>query len=229
MRAVNLLPRDEQRARLEGARTPLLLAAAGVAAVTAGAVMLALSASGTADDRRAELAAVEAAIARLPKAQKSVLTQGVLLQERTDRTAALSAALSTRVSFDRVLREISYVLPEDTWLTGFEATGPATFAPATTSTPGTPTPPVSSALEGVTIEGATYSHESVARVLSRLSAIPSLENVRLAATARVEPQAPEVQLGEGQASKPKATKKKKKGKAVVTFTVSATLRTGASS
>jgi Tfp pilus assembly protein PilN len=227
MRAVNLLPREEQHVRLEGVRTPLLLAAGGIAAVTAGAVVLAFSASGTVDDRLAELAAIRAEIEDLPTAPKSVLTQGALLQERTDRTAALAAALSTRVSFDRMLREISYVLPEDAWLTRLEATGPAIDAPVTPGTPTTSRPPASSsALEGVTIEGATYTHASVSRVLSRLSAIPSLENVWLTATARVEPQAPATQTGGGQASTPAATRK---GKTVVTFTVSATLRSGASS
>jgi Tfp pilus assembly protein PilN len=223
MRAVNLLPRDEQHARLEGVRTPLLLAAGGVAAATAGAVMLAFSASGTADDHRAELAAVEAAIARLPKAPRPAVTQSVLLQERTDRIAALSAALSTRVSFDRLLREISYVLPEDAWLTGLKAVSPQSFAPATPSPGGTP-PPVLTTLEGVTIEGATYSHNSVARLLSRLSAVPSLENVRLTATARVELQTTESQEPGGQAAA-----QTKPGKPVVTFTIAATLRTGAPS
>jgi hypothetical protein len=72
----------------------------------------------------------------------------------------------------------------------------------------------------VTIQGATYSHQSVARVLARLSVIPSLESIRLTASARVEPQADET---EG------AKKTKRKGKPVVTFTVAATLRTGSPS
>jgi len=72
----------------------------------------------------------------------------------------------------------------------------------------------------VTIQGATYSHESVARVLARLSVIPSLENIRLTASARVEPQA-DATAG--------AKKTRKKQRTVVTFSVAATLRTGSSS
>ena len=68
MRAVNLLPREEQHVRLEGVRTPLLLTAGGIAAVTAGAVVLAFSASGTVDDRRAELAAIRAEIEEIGRA-----------------------------------------------------------------------------------------------------------------------------------------------------------------
>ena len=219
MRAVNLLPRDAERTRSGGSRTPLLIAAGGAAAVTAAAVMLSLSASGTAGDRRGELESIEAAIALVPTAPRPAVTQGALVQERTDRVAALAAALSTRIPFDRLLRELSYVLPEDAWLTGITASAPANSAPAGT-TPGATPPASSTGTQGVTIQGATYSHESVARVLARLSVIPSLENVRLTASARVEPQLDETKG---------ATKKAKRQKTVVTFTISATLRTGSSS
>jgi len=220
MRAVNLLPRGEQRTRLQGKRTPLLVVVGGVAAATAGAAMLAFTASGAADDRRAELAEVEASIARLPKVHEPAVSQSALTQERSDRIAALSAALSTRISFDRLLREISLVLPEDTWLTGLQAASPASLAPAPARSGSAPPPASSSALEGVTIQGATYSHASVARLLSRLSVVPSLENVRLTASARVEPQAIETQGPDGQPVTPR-----KKGRTVVTFTITASLRT----
>lgn len=219
MRAVNLLPRDAERTRTEGARTSLLIAAGGVAAVTAVAVVLSLSASGTADERRAQLAATETAIAVLPTTARPAVTQGALVQERSDRVAALAAALSTRIPFDRLLRELSYVLPEDTWLTGITASAPASSAPVGAA-PGTAPPVSSSGTESVTIQGVTYSHESVARVLARLSVIPSLESVRLTASARVEPQSNEA---EG------SSKKAKNARSVVTFTVTAALRTGSHS
>lgn len=225
MRAVNLLPRDEQRTRLEGKRTPLLVAAGGISAVTAAAVVLGFSASGAADDRRAELQSVEAAIARLPRAPKAVVSQGALTRERSDRIAALSAALSTRISFDRLLRQIALVLPEDAWLTGLTATSAASPAPTTGNSGGSiPPPPASTAPEAVTIQGATYSHASVVRVLSRLSVVPTLENVRLTASALVEQQASESQTPGEQPAAPKKT-----GKKVVSFTITASLRTGASS
>ena len=217
MRAVNLLPRTAERARTEGARTPLLIAAGGAAAVTAAAVVLSLSASGAAGDRRVELAAVEEAIALVPSAGRPAVSQAVLVQERADRVAALAAALSTRIPFDRLLRELSLVLPEDAWLTGITASAPVSAAP-TGASPGTPRA-TATTTQGVTIQGATYSHQSVARVLGRLSVIPSLENVRLSASARVEPAA--------DASASKTGKKKQK--TYVTFTVSATLHTGSPS
>jgi Tfp pilus assembly protein PilN len=220
MRAVNLLPRDAERTGSESARTTLLVAAGAVAAVTAAAVVMSVSASGTAGDHRAELAAVEEAIALVPNAGRPAVSQVALVQERTDRVAALAAALSTRISFDRLLRELSLVLPEDTWLTGITASAPASAAPAGAPPGGTP-PAAATTTQGVTIQGATYSHESVARVLARLSVIPSLESIRLTASARVEPQADET-------AGARKTRTKKQ-RTVVTFSVAATLRTGSSS
>ena len=218
MRAVNLLPRDVERTPGDRSRLLVLLLAGGAAAVTAGVAVGLLSASGTAGDRRAELAAVEDAIALVPDSELPAVTQANLVQERTDRVAALAAALSTRTPFDRLLRELSFVLPEDAWLTGITAAAPASAAP-TGAAPGGASPASSTTTQGVTIQGATYSHRSVARVLARFSVIPSLENIRLTASARVEPQADAIE----------GAKTKKKQKAVVTFTVSATIRTGSSS
>jgi Tfp pilus assembly protein PilN len=217
VRAVNLLPRDEQRERLQGARPSLLLAGGGVIVATALAMFLASSAAGDASDSRTELQAVETEIANLPKVEDAIVTHGTIVRERSDRVAALSAALSTRVPFDRVLREISFVLPGDAWLTQLDAIAPASVVPAAA---GAAPPPPSTTPAGVTIEGATYSHDSVARVLARLSVVPSLENVRLTSSARVEPQKASPS-GNG-ASEPKGSRTP-----FVTFIVSASLRTGA--
>jgi Tfp pilus assembly protein PilN len=218
MRAVNLLPRDEQRERLQSARTSLFVAGGGVIVATALAMFLASSAGRDASDSRAELQAVETEIANLPKVADAVVTHGTIVRERSDRVAALSAALSTRVPFDRLLREISFVLPGDAWLTQLDATAPVSSVPAAAGA--APPPPTSTAPAGVSIEGATYSHDSVARVLARLSVVPSLENVRLTSSARVEPQR-ESPSGEG------AAESQGPGKPFVTFIVTASLRTGA--
>lgn len=211
MRAVNLLPRDIQQTRTGGGRTSLLVAAGGIAAVTAASVVMLLSASGSIDDQRARLHSVETAIARIPAKESPAVAPGVLAQERTERTAAFSAALATRVPMDRLLSQIAHVLPEDAWLTGFSAAAPESAAPAATAT-GSQGATSSAAAPGVSIVGATYSHSSVARVLSRLAAIPTLDDVRLAASARVVVGSPE-----GKAKKP-----------VVTFVINANLRIGGS-
>ena len=223
MRAVNLLPRDEQKARIEGKQLPVFVACGGIALVTILFVLLGLSASGAADDKRAELLAAQIAVAKLPQATGAGLSTGLISQERTDRVTALSAALSTQVSFDRLMRQVSRVLPEEVWLTKFTAATPASLtgtpstpaAPAasTSSTSSSTTPaatPVTVVPDTVTIEGTTYTQEGVAHFLSRLAVVPTLTNVRLTSTTLVDPTT-------------------KKGKRLVNFVVTGALRTGSAS
>lgn len=214
MRAVNLLPREVQQTRTDGGRTPLLVAAGGAAAVTAAGLVLFLSASGAVSDQKERLEAVEVAITQVPKAHKPVVAPGAIARERTDRATALSAALGSRAPVDRMLRELAYVLPEDAWLVGLSASA----TPAAAGVTGTPAPAGGvTSTPGVTIDGATYSHSSVARVLARLSALPTLRDVRLASTARAVIE-----------TSPATKKRKARTATVVTFSVTANLVSGGS-
>jgi Tfp pilus assembly protein PilN len=222
MRAVNLLPQDlERQGGDSDGRIPLLVAAGGIVAVTAFAAVLFVSASGSVSDQRSQLDSVKAELARVPSSAEPAVAPGTIAQERSNRVAALTAALATRVPLDRLLRELAYVLPEDAWLTGLsaaapEANGTAGYSPGTSA-------PAPTGTQGVTIQGATYSNRSVARVLARLAAIPSLDSVRLAATARVEPTAATSDV------KSAKSKAKKKQRPIVRFTIAANLRTGSGS
>lgn len=208
MRAVNLLPRDVQQTRADGGRTPLFVAAGGLAAVTAASVVMFLGASGAVADQSAQLDSVERAIAEIPAPPRPAVAPGVIAQERAERTSALSAALATRVPVDRLLGQLAYVLPDDAWLTALSATVPAG---------GLAVPPATSAAtQGVSIVGATRSHASVARVLSRLAAVPTLDDVRLTGSARVV-----LEQATGRSTKPVK-------KTVYTFTIGANLRLGGS-
>ena len=217
MRAVNLLPRDVERTRSGSGRAPVFVLAGGLAAVTLATAVLVLSTSGTVSDHRADLDLVESEIAAATKSEQPAVAQNVVVQERADRVAALAAGLSTRVPMDQLLRQLAYVLPEDAWLTGLSATSPEEEAPAGSSPGGGSPGQHAAATPGVTIQGVTYSHESVARVLSRLAVLPSLDDVRLTASARVQPQGAKLQPGAVARKKPKS---------VVTFTITASFSRG---
>jgi len=87
--------------------------------------------------------------------------------EQAPRLQAVSAALSQRIAWDRVLREFSMVLPNDVWILSLQMTAPAGAAAAT----------------GFTITGSTYSYDSVARMLSRMYLVPDLTGVTLASVS----------------------------------------------
>jgi Tfp pilus assembly protein PilN len=110
-----------------------------------------------------------------------------LALQRDQRIAALSAALQTRLAWDRILREISAVLPGDVWLSTFSAEG-ATPKPAPAATTGTTpppaTPPPAPTAGPLRLAGYTYSQEGVARLLTRLAVVPALQDVELVSSTR---------------------------------------------
>jgi Tfp pilus assembly protein PilN len=222
MRAVNLLPRDSDVVQ-SGSRTKLVLGAVGgVAAVTVLAGVLGMSASGQVDEHRASLELTEAAIARIPVRDRQPVAPD-MSAERNNRISALQSALSTRTSVDKVMTQLSYVVPGDVWLSGLTVTIPSDAAP--TTPPAGQAPATTATAATVSVKGATYSQSSIARFLARLGALSSLENVRLTESSRVEPQSDSTEAQSGKAN----TKPKKKQKVVVTFTVTADLRQGLTS
>jgi len=143
--------------------------------------------------------------------------------ERSSRIAALQSALSTRTPVDRVMAQLSYVVPEDVWLSGLTMTIPSDVA-STPSAPGQ-APGASSTGATVVLTGATYSQAAIARFLARLSTLSALDNVRLTESNRVDPQANPAVSPADAGKTPTATKQK----VVVTFTVTADLHQGATS
>jgi Tfp pilus assembly protein PilN len=184
MRAVNLLPKDS--ARRAGPPVPTAVAATvigGVVLVSLMISVLLLSAHGKVKSRQLELAQKQAELAAIPvPAQSRLQQQDALVADKSARVAALNAALAKRIAWDRVLREFALVLPDDVWLLSLSATAPssATATPATSTSPtsSSSTPALGGQL-GFSIEGYTYSHDAVARLLTRLTIVPDLQQVQL--------------------------------------------------
>jgi Tfp pilus assembly protein PilN len=192
MRAVNLLPKYEKRRVGPSIPTPVAITVlAGLTLVTALLGLLFVSAHGTVKSRGLELAQKQAELAAIPvPAQSQVQQQDALVADKTARVTALNSALSRRIAWDRVLREFALVLPDDVWLLSMSAQAPtsavatATTSPSTSST--SSSAPALGGQLGFNIEGYTYSHDAVARLLTRLSVIPDLEQVQLVTSERTQ-------------------------------------------
>jgi len=186
MRAVNLLPKDvQQQARAERRPRPLVLLAPVVA--LAPLLVLALvfmNAHSDVSSRRAELSGLEASLARLPAPAPNAAASNTLLHDQlSSRAAAVASVLGKRVAWDSVLGDLSRALPRDVWLTTLDAKAPAPLGAAAVA-PVAPIP--GAAPTGLTMSGYTYSQASVARLLSRLATIPSLDDVQLQQSASQE-------------------------------------------
>lgn len=173
MRAVNLLPRDGERRTSTGHEQIAIMAGSGGAAlVLAVLAMMFLSAKNSVTAATSRLDDAKLALKVLPPPPPGpTAAQTQLASVQKPRLDALSAALTNRVAWDRVLSEISQVLPTDVWLTGLSATAPP---------PGGADP--NAAPTGLTLSGKTYSQAAVARLLSRLELVPDLAQVQLQAS-----------------------------------------------
>lgn len=133
--------------------------------------------SGKVANEQQKLDALEAKVHALPPAPAGPsAAQTELAGEHSARVTALSSALANRVAWDRVFREFSLVLPNDVWLTTLTAHAPV--SPSTAAL-GAPAPSAGTAPTQFVISGNTYSHDGVARLMSRLQVIPDLQNVTL--------------------------------------------------
>lgn len=175
MRAFNLLPRDEVRAVKEGASSPLpqvLVALAGVLVFAALAALYLMAGTdvtakkGQVEDLRAELAAYQATAQKPSLEDKSA----ALAAEEVGRTNALASALGKRLAWDRLLREIALVIPDEVSVSQIQGSSPA--AATTASADGL-------AVTNLTIIGTTADQASVAEFMARLSVIRQLVAVQL--------------------------------------------------
>ncbi len=174
MRAVNLLPRDQGQRAIKKESLPVLVGACSGVLVAAvlGAMFMIGSGKVAAQQRKLDdLNRVYQALPPPPAGPSAAQQQ--LAGEQSARVSALSSALTSRVAWDRVFREFSLVLPDDVWLTSLTAKSPVSPATNVSSSPGTGAP------SQFVIQGRTYSHDGVARLLSRLQVVPDLTNVQL--------------------------------------------------
>jgi hypothetical protein len=191
MRAVNLLPRDLQNAKSIRHEDPAVVVGSALAVI----VMIALGAAFFVAHNNANAQQNRLSAARLELAQLSVkkkptpkpttpsvpITPIVPPPSVTGQEAswlsAVTTNLSQRIAWDRVLREVSLVIPDDVTLAQLTMTAPTAASEAAAATPGgTPSP-------GFVIQGTAFSYDSVARLLSRLALVPDLSDVTLTNTS----------------------------------------------
>ncbi len=189
MRAVNLLPADaSQRKSLRKEDPAVVVGSALGAAVLVALVAGFLNVHSKVNADQKQLTAVRIQLAKLSEHKRAAPTtpsgqvkvQPIIpvpevVSEQQPRLAALASAMSTRIAWDRILREFSLVLPSDVTLSSMSLTAPASGA-----TPGVAT---GGSAQGLRIDGTTYSYDAVARLLSRLMLVPDLANVTLASSS----------------------------------------------
>jgi Tfp pilus assembly protein PilN len=177
MKPVNLIP-QERRRLTESARSGsayVLLGVLGALLVMAVAYVLSSNSVNERTTRAAE-ARQEA---------DALKAQARGLEDFTDftsiaktRLASVEAVAATRFDWERFMRELSLVMPEDSWLTTTEAsvigatdeTASTSATTTSTATPGVPT---------AKLVGCTHHQEDVARMMVRLRQMYRVTDVAL--------------------------------------------------
>lgn len=188
MRAFNLMPGEETREKKGGrAGVPQIAVALLGVLVFAGLAGGYLFTSAGVTSKQSELDDLRAQLAELEvpaeKPGEAPVDAEAVLEGRA-RTTALATALASRIAWDRVLREVSLVVPDDVWLTQLTASTPnaapggaAAVAPAIAA---------GSSPNSLTATGYATTQESVAVLLARLESIPELTSVQLLSSVRVD-------------------------------------------
>jgi Tfp pilus assembly protein PilN len=184
MRAVNLLPKDSSQRKSFTREDPAVAIGSALGAVVLIALLggfMNVHSKVNSEQKKLDAARAEYAQLSLEKVAhqpvKSVKTTPIIpvpaiTADEQPRLTAVSTALGTRIAWDRILREFSLVLPTDVTLKSLALSTPSPAGAA----PGAP------AAQNLTIAGTTFSHDAVARLLSRLMLIPDLTNVTLASS-----------------------------------------------
>ena len=169
MRAVNLLPGDEQNQGRKVPPLPVLVGCIGTVVISALLAVMFLSASGAVAKKQHALEQVQAEYAAIPAPAPASPVVAELPKQRQTRVTALATVLGQRVAWDRLLREVSQVVPTDVWLIALNALAPSISPAAAAGAP----------QQSFMVTGCTYSQDSVARFLARLSVVPDLTGMTL--------------------------------------------------
>ncbi|HWI75018.1 MAG TPA: PilN domain-containing protein [Baekduia sp.] len=177
MRAVNLIPSDQQRgaggaAGKSGGGAYILLGVLGLLVVLAAGFVV----SGkSVTDKKAQLADITQQAAAAEAKAQSLTSYTKFASIRQKRVDTVSQLAASRFDWAHALREVARVLPENAWLTTLTAT---TSTSVNVGTGG-------SALRGalnvpaIQVQGCTTSQASVAKLIARLRLIDGVQRVTL--------------------------------------------------
>ena len=177
MKAVNLIPTEQRRAKATGERSGasyVVLGVLGVLLVMAVAYVLTAN---SVNDKTSKAAAAkqQADTLEAQAAQLDSFTDFAAIKEQ--RLAAVVTAASTRFDWERLMRELSRVMPAGSWLQTTQAS--VLGDPNAVSTPAPAGAVTTPAAPSATFVGCTPKQSEVAKILVRLRQLHRVVDVEL--------------------------------------------------
>ena len=175
MKAVNLIPSEQRRARPSGKQSNGAYAVLGVLALLLVMAVAYVMTSNKVNERQTKAAEArqQADAYEAQAAQLGSFTDFAAIREQ--RRAAVVAAAKTRFDWERLMREVSRVMPADSWIQTTEA---SVLGENTATSPADPAS-TTAAGPAATFVGCTPRQSDVAKILVRLRAMHRVTDVEL--------------------------------------------------
>jgi Tfp pilus assembly protein PilN len=174
MKAVNLIPSDQRRAKASGNVSGGAYGVLGVLAVLLVMAVAYVMTSNSANDRqgKAEQARQDAVAAESQSKQLGAFTDFASIKEQ--RLTSVMAAAQTRFDWERFMRELSRVMPANSWIHTTNASVSGDTSGGNPSSPDTTVP-----LPEANLVGCTPRQSEVARMMVRLEQMYRVTDVAL--------------------------------------------------
>lgn len=176
MRPVNLLPARYQPARASGSRSGIGYIAIGVLAVLLVMVLLYVVTQNGINDAQDKTAQATAEQQEAQAKAGALQAYGSFATLKTSRESAVRGLAQVRFDWERLMREVSLVLPKNVYLTSFTASATGADAAAqAAATPGA----VTATGPTLQIGGCAPTHPDVAATVVRLRNLHNAVDVDL--------------------------------------------------
>jgi Tfp pilus assembly protein PilN len=176
MKAVNLIPTEQRRVQATGKQSGSAYVLIGLLVTLLAMVGAYVFTSNNVTDRQNEAAAAKAEADRLEAevAQRGAFTNFADIKKM--RLASVVSVASTRFDWERLVRELSRVMPENSWLQSSDASVTGEVGSESTTSPtGTPVASTPKA----NLVGCTPDQSDVARMMVRMRQIHRVADVEL--------------------------------------------------
>ena len=185
MRAVNLIPPEERRGDKAPTRTgPLAYVVVAVLAAALFGITAVVLTGNQISDRKAEKASLESQVAEASAQAARVKSFADFASTQQARELTVTSLAHSRFDWERVLRSLAIVTPDDVWLTQLDASvssgvqapsGGSSSASSSASTDSSGGAAVTG--PSLQIQGCASGHEAVARFLVALREIDGVTRV----------------------------------------------------
>jgi Tfp pilus assembly protein PilN len=172
MRPVNLIPPEERRGDKAPLRSgPLSYIVVGALAVALLAVYLMVSTSNDITEKKAQVAQLETEVEAATAEADRLAPFAEFASLREQREGTIASLAQSRFDWERVMREMAYIIPADVTLTSLNGSAYSN-AEGSISTEAIDAP-------NFTVSGCAASHDAVARFVAALEDIDGVTRVGL--------------------------------------------------